>query len=91
MAKKDPVDSFLRLLLQELPGTSSDVVQSMERQLRTEWGGREVWISRRVSDQKAKHLGSTLVSSTSVDQAIKSAGVPRSTGFRLLKRRLSWP
>jgi hypothetical protein len=87
VAKEDIVDAFMRCLLEEAPETPAVAVRAIAKRLRTEWGGREVYVLKRAVDARVERLGTALAGAESLGHAMKAAGLPRRTGHRLLKRK----
>lgn len=93
-------DVFTRLqALAVIPDTAR---QQVEQQLRADWGGTSPYIRRHVRDargrpsasrpdlapeQRQQVLEQQLRGGVPLPQAFAAAGLPRSSGFRFLKRR----
>lgn len=86
-AKQDLLDELLaRARKRAVPLTLEDLV-ALVREMRRDYGGREVYVLKKTADVKAQELGQAVASGTSVTDVSKNTGVPRRTTHRLLKRR----
>lgn len=94
----DIVDDFLTRLQALAPDTAAQLGQRLESELRQQWGGTERHYIRKGcqahprlsaagAQQRAAALGNALRDGLPLEQAFSTAGVSRSAGFRLLKRR----
>lgn len=91
----DIVDDFLTRLQAIAPDAAAQHGPQLEAQLRQHWGGTERHYIRKGctrftaagAQQRAANLGAGLQQGLSLGQAFAQAGVSRSAGYRLLKRK----
>ena len=81
----DIVDDFLQRLAQHLPDTPPEVRLTLEREVRSEWGGNKTYVAQKFSRVTRTGLVATgLRQRKSLKECFEYAGVSRRTGYRLL-------
>ena len=83
----DIVRYFVRQFRELHPETPDDELWNIELQARQVWGGTDVYVCKKATAGKVSRLAQRLGAGGSILEAFLSAGVPRSTGFRLMARR----
>jgi hypothetical protein len=75
--------------LAEAWGVGDDARVREEVRIRQQFGGEKHYIAKKLDMQRAVALGERMKRGESVEQASKSAGIARSTGYRLSRRRFA--
>lgn len=84
----DIVDDFLQRLAQHVPGTTPEVRAQLETGLRQTWGGTEPYVGKRMSQTtRVSLLAHGLRQAKPLGEVFAQAGVSRSAGYRLLRRK----
>lgn len=84
----DPVDAFLRRLLEMAPQTSTTFADELERTLRQQIGGGRYYIRQAPGvEKKTFRLGAAIAAGFSVRQAAHAVGVSVPAAYRLARRR----
>ena len=69
-------------------GMDAAAARKMERQLRRDWGGERVYLAK-LCAAKELALADLIAAGELPARAIRSLGLPDSTGYRLLSRKWS--
>ena len=87
----DFLDSVLKTLADQAPQLQRPELQRIERTLRQHWGGTEAgYIRKRLAEHQAQQLealGNALRAGRPLRESFVQAGVSRSRGFELLRKR----
>lgn len=81
----DIVSDFLDRLKAHVPDLPATVPHTLERELRHQWGGNEVYVGKRVNRQvRAALVANGLCQRRPLGEVFAQAGVSRRTGYRIL-------
>jgi hypothetical protein len=81
----DIIDDFLTRLQQHVPNVAPETRLQLESGLRQSWGGTEPYVGKRLSPMsRSWAVANGLRRSMPLKDIFKSAGVSRSTGYRIL-------
>lgn len=86
----DIVDDFLQRVAQHIPNTPPEALARLESGIRQTWGGTEPYVGKRVSrETRVSLVAHGLRQAKPLREVFAAAGVPRATGYRLLRRKLA--
>ena len=81
----DIVDDFLTRLAQHVPNAPIELRATLERDLRTAWGGSKPYVAKQLNRATRTTLISNgLRQKRPLQEIFAQAGVSRTTGYRLL-------
>jgi phytoene/squalene synthetase len=81
----DIVDDFLTRLANHLPETPAEVRLTIEREVRSEWGGAKPYVAKQLSRvTRATLLAHGLRQQRPMSEIFAMASVSRRTGYRML-------
>lgn len=84
----DIVDDFLTRLQQHIPDTPPEVCFQLEATLRQSWGGTEPYVGKRISrTTRISMVAHGLRSARPLAEVFAQAGIPRRTGYRILRSK----
>ena len=84
----DIVEDILTRLAQHVPGVTPEATARIERDVRHQWGGNEVYVGKRMSSRTRLSLvGHGLRQQKPLGQIFKEAGVSTRTGYRMLAKK----
>jgi hypothetical protein len=84
----DIVDDFLTRLQQHVPNAPLEVRATLERDLRTAWGGSKPYVAKQLNRiTRTTLLAHGLRQQRPLSEVFAQAGVKRSTGYTLLGSR----
>lgn len=86
---KDTVRSILDQVRAAAPELSEDKLRTIASGIYRDLGGERHYIPKAPAEGKAIRLGHELAAGVPLAQAFANLGIPRRTGFRLLRRRLA--
>jgi DNA invertase Pin-like site-specific DNA recombinase len=81
------VDELIALHNALCPSASAKERRDFERGIRQRFGGERHYVDRATAKVKTEKLGEELAKGTPVKQAIKAAGLSRTSGYRVLSRK----
>ena len=81
----DIVDDFLTRLAQHVPNAPIELRATIERDLRTAWGGSKPYVAKQLNrTTRTTLLAHGLRQQRPMSEVFAQAGVSRTTGYRLL-------
>jgi hypothetical protein len=81
----DIVDDFLQRLVQHVPDAPLEIRATLERDLRTAWGGTKPYVAKQLNRvTRTTLLAHGLRQQRPLSEVFAQAGVARRTGYRLL-------
>ena len=81
----DIVDNFLTRLAQHVPNAPIELRATIERDLRTAWGGSKPYVAKQLNrSTRTTLLANGLRQQRPLSEVFAQAGVSRTTGYRLL-------
>ena len=81
----DIVDDFLTRLAQHVPNAPIELRATLERDLRTAWGGSKPYVAKQLNRAtRTTLLAHGLRQQRPLSEVCAQAGVSRTTGYRLL-------
>ena len=81
----DIVDDFLTRLAQHVPNAPIELRATIERDLRTAWGGSKPYVAKQLNrSTRTTLLANGLRQQRPLSEVFAQAGVSRTTGYRLL-------
>jgi hypothetical protein len=81
----DIVDDFLTRLQNHLPSVPAEVRLTLEREVRSEWGGNKPYVAKQLSRvTRTSLLAHGLRQQRPLGEIFALSGVSRRTGYRLL-------
>lgn len=92
----DIVDDFLTRLSQHAPELPADVATRIEADIRSQWGGTDRGYIRKLPAahtpaarmaRRTQALAQGLAAGHDLASVFQAAGVPRCTGYRLMRRK----
>jgi truncated hemoglobin YjbI len=84
----DIIDDFLTRLQQHVPSVPADALPKLEQTLRQAWGGTEPYVGKRMNRvTRTTLVAAGLRQQKSLKDCFAQAGVGRTVGYQLLKRR----
>ena len=84
----DIVEDILTRLVQQVPGVTTEATARIERDVRHQWGGCEVYVGKRMSICTCLSMvGNGLRQQKPLGQSFKEAGVSTRTGYRMLAKK----
>lgn len=84
----DIVDDFLARMQQHIPQAPIEVRASLERDLRTAWGGSKPYVAKQLNRiTRTTLLAHGLRQQRPLSEVFAQAGVGRATGYRLLRSK----
>jgi hypothetical protein len=87
MAARRFVDELLKVCQETLSHLPPAEARALKRAIQLRWGGAEVYVDKGTSAHKAERLGEELAKGVPIKQALKSAGLSRRTGYRVLSKK----
>ena len=81
----DIVDDFLTRMQKHIPNTPPEVRATLEREVRSEWGGNKLYVAKQLSRvTRASLIAKGLRQQRPLGEVFAMASVSRATGYRLL-------
>ncbi len=81
----DIVDDFLTRLAQHVPNAPIELRATIERDLRSTWGGSKPYVAKQLNrTTRTTLLANGLRQQRPLSEVFAKAGVSRTTGYRLL-------
>jgi hypothetical protein len=81
----DIVDDFLTRLQKHIPNATPEVRATLEREVRSEWGGNKLYVAKQLSRvTRTTLVANGLRQQRPLAEVFAMAGVSRRTGYRLL-------
>lgn len=83
----DIVDDFIQRLRALAPDFPAQAAKQLESQTRQAWGGAKPYVAKRPALQRAISIGESLRAQRPIAQVFEDAGVRKTFGYELLRRR----
>lgn len=81
------VDELMEGIASRCPSMSRKEARDIEEWIRLRWGGSREYIDRATAAKKLEKLAAELAKGTPIKEAVKTAGLSRRTGYRVLSRK----